>query len=262
MIFGTALPSCRVTSTFVGFKSRVNHALLVGVLDSLAHLPEQREAFFEPETVLVAVVRDRIAAHVLHHEVRTAIIGDPAVVYARDARVLHQRERLALGLEPDDDLRTVHPPLDHLQRHAAAHRLLLLGEVDRAHPAFAENVEDAVGADALGSLGRRWRSLLLQIAWASRCLRRGVPRTARASPRRFLAAGRRTRSVPRRARRVRRSTPIRVCPAPRATRPPAGPAGSGLEGSGRQPRRRSLLELDAQCVRQVCDEARGLRRGH
>ena len=64
-----------------------------------------------------------------------------------DVRVVHQRQRLPLGLEAGDDLRGVHAGLDDLQRHLAADRLGLLGHVDDAHAAFADLLQQLVGAD-------------------------------------------------------------------------------------------------------------------
>src|SRR5262249_4249943 len=73
---------------------------------------------------------------------------------ARDGRMLHHRQRLALGLEPCDDLPGVHPGLDDLQRHPAPEGLLLLGEPDLTHPTFAEVLQQLIGADADALAGR------------------------------------------------------------------------------------------------------------
>ena len=47
--------------------------------------------------------------------------------------MVHQRQGLALGLEPGDDLARVHPRLDDLEGDLAADGLRLLGHVDDAH---------------------------------------------------------------------------------------------------------------------------------
>ena len=44
-------------------------------------------------------------------------VGLAGVEDPRDARVVHQRQRLPLGLEARDDLLGVHAAPDHLQRH-------------------------------------------------------------------------------------------------------------------------------------------------
>ncbi len=76
--------------------------------------------------------------------------------------MVHQRQRLPLGLEAGDHFAGVHPQLDHLERHHPPDRLALLGPVDHAHAAFTDLAQDAVLADLLGvfvegtnRLGRR-----------------------------------------------------------------------------------------------------------
>ena len=49
------------------------------------------------------------------------------------------------------DLR-VHAELDDLERHAAAHRLLLLGHVNHAAAAFADLLQQLVAADPVARL--------------------------------------------------------------------------------------------------------------
>ena len=88
----------------------------------------------------VAVLRDRHARDVLHHEVRPAVGRGAGVDDARDVRVVHQRQRLALGLEARDDVARVHAELDDLERDGAANGLGLLGQIDDAHAAFAEQL--------------------------------------------------------------------------------------------------------------------------
>ena len=68
-------------------------------------------------------------------------------------RMVHQRQRLPLGLEAGDDLAGVHARLDDLEGDLAADRLLLLGHVDDAHAALADLLDQPVRADlGAGSL--------------------------------------------------------------------------------------------------------------
>ena len=97
----------------------------------------------------VAVRRDRTRPHELHHEVGPARVGRaPASNTFAMSRMVHQRQRLPLGLEPGDDLRRVHARLDDLQRHAAAERVGLLGQPDLAHAAFADPLEQTVRTES------------------------------------------------------------------------------------------------------------------
>ena len=71
--------------------------------------------------------------------------------------MVHQRQRLALGLEPGDDLPGVHAKPDDLERDPAADGFFLLGHVDRAAAALADLLEELVAADhaARGVFRRR-----------------------------------------------------------------------------------------------------------
>jgi hypothetical protein len=117
----------------------VDDPLLMGVLHRAAHLDEELKPVRHRKIALVAVLRDRHAAHELHDEVRPAARVAPASKHARDPRMVHHRERLPLGVEPRDDLARVHPQLDDLERDLAADRLVLLGEEDGAEPALPED---------------------------------------------------------------------------------------------------------------------------
>jgi hypothetical protein len=74
-------------------------------------------------------------------------LGHSGVEDLGDVGVIHERERLALGLEAGDDLLRVHPGLDDLEGDAARDRLGLLGDVDDAHPAFADLLAELVAPD-------------------------------------------------------------------------------------------------------------------
>ena len=129
----------------------------------------------------------------LHHEVRPAAVGRARIEHLGDVGMIHHRQGLPLGLEPGDHLPRVHARLDDLERDPALDRLRLLGHVDHAHAAFADLLEQLVGADlragllgdglvdggrvvAAGPVEKRARC-----SWErSKCLDRG--RSAAASP--------------------------------------------------------------------------------
>ena len=92
--------------------------------------------------LLVAVVGDRDALDQFHHEVGPAGCGGPGIEHLCNVGVIHQGQRLALGLEAGDHLLRVHPQLDDLQRHLAAYGLFLLGHVHHGHAAFADPLLD------------------------------------------------------------------------------------------------------------------------
>ncbi|HNB81428.1 MAG TPA: CoA transferase subunit A [Chitinophagaceae bacterium] len=125
----------------------VNDAFLVRVLDGLANLDEQPQPRFGVELVGVAVIGDALALDQFHHEVGAACVRCAAVEHAGDVRMVHQRQRLALGLEAGHDFLRVHAQLEDLQRDLAAHRLRLLRHPDGAEAAFADRFQQLVAAN-------------------------------------------------------------------------------------------------------------------
>ena len=117
------------------------------VLDRLADRDEQLQPLPRREVVLVAVAGDRHPLDEIHDEVRPATAGGAAVQHAGDVGVVHQGQRLPLGLEAGDDLPGVHARLDQLDGDQALDRLGLLGHPDAAHAAFADLLDELVRAD-------------------------------------------------------------------------------------------------------------------
>ena len=77
--------------------------------------------------------------------------GRPGLRRARvqdlgNVRMVHQRQRLPLRLEPGNDALGVHAQLDDLERDPAANRLLLLGHINHAAAAFADLLQQFVAA--------------------------------------------------------------------------------------------------------------------
>ena len=99
------------------------------------------------QPALVAEPGDRDALDQLHHEVGAAGVGRAGVEDLGDVGMVHQGQRLPLGLEAGEDLAAVHAGLDELERDRPPHRLGLLGHVDRAHAPFADRLEQLVRAD-------------------------------------------------------------------------------------------------------------------
>ena len=122
----------------------VDDPFLVRVLHRLADLDEQFEPGPHGQPLPVAVLDDGRPIHQFHHEKRLAGRGGAAVVDAGDVRVVHQGERLPLGVEPGQHPLRVHPGLDQFERDLPLHRLGLVGPVDRPHPALADDLNQGV----------------------------------------------------------------------------------------------------------------------
>ena len=102
----------------------VQDRLLVRVLHAVTDLTKQIQALAHRQPLLVAVLRDRNTRDMFHHEEGAPLFRASGVEDLRDRRVLHQRQRLPLGLEAGDELLGVH-----------------------AHSAFTETIQDFVGTD-------------------------------------------------------------------------------------------------------------------
>jgi len=128
----------------------VNDALLVRVLNGVADVGGERNAVGDGHPVPFAEGRDGLPANVLHHEEGPAVGARAGVEHPRDPGVIHERQGLALGLEPRDGVRGVHADLDDLERDFAANGLDLLGAPHLAHAAFPDALDEAVRTDPAG----------------------------------------------------------------------------------------------------------------
>ena len=98
-------------------------------------------------------------------EVRSSRLRRSGVEDLGDTGMVHQGQRLSLGLEASDHLVGIHAQFDDLESHLAADGLLLLGHVDHRHAAFADLLQELVPPD-----DRAWllgnRGLLRNEVWA------------------------------------------------------------------------------------------------
>ena len=81
----------------------VNNPLLMRVLNGAADLDENVEPLACGKIALITVLGHFDAPHQLHHEKRPAHFSRTGIEYLRNVRVIHHRQRLALGLETGDD---------------------------------------------------------------------------------------------------------------------------------------------------------------
>src|SRR2546425_12109762 len=103
----------------------MNDALLMRVLNGVADLREEGEALTRGQIVLVAILCDGNAPYQLHHEVRPAPVGHTGVEDLGNVWMIHQRQRLTLGLETSDHLLGVYAQLEsNVQPWFLTHRRL------------------------------------------------------------------------------------------------------------------------------------------
>src|SRR5262249_21407708 len=76
-------------------------------------------------------------------------------------RMVHHRERLPLVVKASQHLRGIHARLHDLEGHVPTNGLELLGEVDTAHPSFAQWPKDVIAPEVViarrESADRDWR---------------------------------------------------------------------------------------------------------
>ena len=123
------------------FEVAVNDPLLVSMLDGVANLHKQAQPLVWREPLFIAEPGDRHTPHQFHDEIGPSDLGGSRVEHPGDARMIHHRQGLALGLKAGDDLASVHARLDDLERHPTPNRLLLLRHIHRPETAFPDPLE-------------------------------------------------------------------------------------------------------------------------
>src|SRR5215471_1079259 len=127
----------------------MDYAFLMRMLHRMAYWDEQLHPLTVVQAVLVAILGNCDAWHVLHNEIRTSILAGAGIKHPRDIRMIHQCQRLAFAFKPRHNLTRVHTQLDHFERHLALDGLALLGQIDRSHAALTDQPQDSIGSKAI-----------------------------------------------------------------------------------------------------------------
>ncbi len=153
----------------VGLEVAMDDAVLVRVLEGVAHAGEEREAVTDGEGRAggcgVAEAKAMRLGPSTYSRARkgwrmtttsprasvTLISAEPGLVDLGDPRVAESREDAGLVLESPGDLTGGEGGAEELEGHGAA-RMILLGQVHHPEPPFAQWAEDAVGGDAVGGV--------------------------------------------------------------------------------------------------------------
>ncbi len=122
----------------------MDHAPLMRVVHRAADSDPELDPRANRQPAFFAVARQRLAFDEVHREERTSIAGDAGVEDARHAGMIHPGQHLALGIEPAQELSSVHTRLDHFERHEAPHWRELLGAEDDAEAALAEWIDHSI----------------------------------------------------------------------------------------------------------------------
>ncbi len=126
----------------------VHDEMPVRVLDCFAHVAKEPDASHDGGRVRAAILGERRALDVLHHEPGRAVGERARVVETRDERMVQLRQRALLAGEPLASRRREPRVAQNLDRRHRA-EVLALGEVDDAHPALAEHPRQSIRSEAL-----------------------------------------------------------------------------------------------------------------
>jgi hypothetical protein len=124
------------------FQISVDDGLLMRVLHPFASLNKEIESLADLELLLVAIFGNRQPGYVLHHKVGLALWRRSGVEYLGDGGMIHDRQRLPLGLEALQYGFVVHPGFDQLQSNLPPHRKDLICQPDLPHATFTELAEN------------------------------------------------------------------------------------------------------------------------
>ena len=85
----------------------MNHQFLVGILHGIAHFAEQMQAFVDGEFVLVAILIDRAAFHIVHHQEGQPFGRAAAIEQLDNVGMVQASQRLTLVAETVQEVTAV-----------------------------------------------------------------------------------------------------------------------------------------------------------
>jgi hypothetical protein len=90
----------------------MDDGLEMRVLHPIAHFDEQLQPLTDAHPLLIAISSDGQAGHILHHKVRLAVWSRAGIEDLGDRGMVHDGQRLPLGLEALQHPLVVHSDLD------------------------------------------------------------------------------------------------------------------------------------------------------
>ncbi|MCH2134539.1 MAG: hypothetical protein MK116_12405 [Phycisphaerales bacterium] len=130
----------------------MHDATLVGMLNGTADLDEELQPLFRIEFVLIAIGQQLLALDVLHGEPGPTSIGGAGFEDLGDARMIHARQGLALGLETSEGIAGIKAGLDDLEGHPSLDGHGLFREVHGTHSADAKAISNGEVGNRISAL--------------------------------------------------------------------------------------------------------------
>src|SRR5690242_14637451 len=124
----------------------MNDQTRVCILDRLAHRSEQPDALIDRTLMCAAILVERLALHVLHHEIRSPIGSYTHVIQPRDKRMLQFGQRPDLARETFRPVGLIPGAPEKLNGYVTSCRLVF-GQEHLSHTALANRLLQPVGAE-------------------------------------------------------------------------------------------------------------------
>ena len=112
----------------------MNHHSLVRILHGFAHFVEQVQAFFDRELVLVTILIDGAAFHIVHHQEGQSFGRATAVKQLDDVGMVQPSQGLTFIAETVQEVTAVQSRLYELDRHLLAVFVIGARLPERRHP--------------------------------------------------------------------------------------------------------------------------------
>src|SRR5262249_31566115 len=134
------------------FDVSMDNSLLMRMLDRVADLDEQFQTGGDWEGTPVAIVGDLNTLHQFHDKIGPPAVSCAGVEDVSDVGMVHQSQRLPLGLKACDHAFGVHSRLYDLECDTPADGLLLLRHEDDAASTLADLLQQLVPAHPVPEL--------------------------------------------------------------------------------------------------------------
>jgi hypothetical protein len=141
--------ACLIHQDICGLQVPMNDAALMRMIQRIADLRHQLQTRPYIEMPLFGELKQGPARNELHCEVRLwaeAAVGGAGFVNLSDSRMMKATQRLLSCSKRRSNSKLTTPRLDHFESDHPV-RILLLGQIDASHAAFAEQAKDAIVAD-------------------------------------------------------------------------------------------------------------------
>jgi hypothetical protein len=150
-----------------GFEIAVNHAALMGVLNSIGNQKKKIDAIDKRWNIPIAELDKWEAIHKIHHEIWEAVVRATGIKNARDVGMVCSFEGALLNFKPSGKLGIDRSMRNDFYSNLAMDRFQLLCEEDDSAAACADSFDDSVWPDVRGHVQLRRKCGMRSWKWRS-----------------------------------------------------------------------------------------------